>query len=87
VALNNCLTQFPDSENREEIMFMLLKSKYMLAVKSIFTKQIERFQDTVDEYYSFIAEFPQSKNKKEADEMYQVASKYIKEPDKALTDN
>jgi outer membrane protein assembly factor BamD len=66
---------------------MLLKSKYLLAVKSIHSKQTERFQDTVDEYYSFITEFPESKNKKEADDMYHVASEYIKVTDKELTNN
>jgi outer membrane protein assembly factor BamD len=81
VALNDCLTDYPDSKNREEIMFMLLKSKYMLAVKSIHVKQTERFQDAVDEYYSFIAEFPDSKNKKEADDLYKQSSKYIKDKD------
>ena len=48
VALNNCLIDFPDSKYREEIMFELLKSKYMLAVNSIQSKQIERFQDDID---------------------------------------
>jgi len=80
VALNNCLIDFPDSKYREEIMFMLLKSKYLLATNSIQSKQTERFQDTVDEYYSFIAEFPSSNNKKEAENIYEESSKYIKEP-------
>jgi len=83
------MAEFPDTKYREEIMFMVLKSKYLLAVKSIQSKQTERFQDAVDEYYSFITEFPQSKNKKEADDMYQVASEHIKDKDtdKELTDN
>jgi outer membrane protein assembly factor BamD len=87
VALNNCLVDFPDSKYREEIMFKLLKSKYMLAVRSIQAKQTERFQDAIDEYYSFVTEFPESKSKKEADNMYQDASKYIKEPNTELTNN
>ncbi len=87
VALNNCLVDYPDNRYREEIMFMLLKSRYMLAIRSIQSKQTERFQDTVDEYYSFIAEFPDSKNKKEAEDMYKIASKYINETDKELTNN
>jgi outer membrane protein assembly factor BamD len=87
VALNNCLVDFPDSKYREEIMYKLLKSKYMLAMNSILVKQTERFQDTIDEYYSFVTEFPKSKNKKDADNMYQEASKHIKEPSTELTDN
>jgi outer membrane protein assembly factor BamD len=80
-ALNNCLIDYPDSKYREEIMFMLLKSKYLLAQNSVQTKRTERFQDTVDEYFSFVTEFPESKNKKEAEDMYAESSKYIKETD------
>ncbi len=80
-ALNNCLIDYPDSKYREEIMFMLLKSKYLLAQNSIQAKRTERFQDTVDEYFSFVTEFPESKNKKEAEDMYAESSKFIKEPD------
>jgi len=89
VSFNGCLIEYPESKFREEIMFLLLKSKYQLALKSVLSKQTERFQDTVDEYYSFITEFPESKNKKEADDMYQVASHYIKdtETEKELTNN
>jgi outer membrane protein assembly factor BamD len=33
----------------------------------------------VDEYYSFVAEFPNSKEMKEAEDMYKESSKYIKD--------
>ena len=87
VSLTNCLVDFPDSKYREEIMFKLLKAKYNLAAKSIQSRQTERFQDAIDEYFSFVAEFPESKNKKEADEMYEEASKFVKEPETELTNN
>jgi outer membrane protein assembly factor BamD len=87
VSLSNCLADYPESKYREEIMFKLLKAKYMLAVKSIQSKQTERFQDAIDEYYTYIAEFPESKNKDEADEMYLEASKFVKEPENELTNN
>lgn len=80
-ALNNCLIDYPDTKYREEIMFMLLKSKYLLAVNSIQSKRTERYQDTVDEYFSFVTEFPESKSKKEAEDMYKESSKFIKETD------
>jgi len=87
VSLTNCLSDFPESKYREEIMFKLLKAKYMLAVNSIQSKQTERFQDAVDEYYSFIAEFPNSESKKEADEIYDESSRFIKVPENELTNN
>jgi outer membrane protein assembly factor BamD len=87
VSLSSCLVDFPNSKNREEIMFMLLKSKYLLAVNSIAARQTERYQDTVDEYYSFITEFPESKSKKEAEDIYKDASSYIKETDTEIQNN
>lgn len=77
VALENALSDFPDSKYREEIMFMIVKSSYMLASKSILTKKKTRYQDTIDEYYSFAAEYPESKFIKEANKYYRQSSSYL----------
>ncbi len=77
VALNNSLLKFPESKYREEIMFMLVKSSYMLAYKSILSKKKDRFQEAIDEYYSFAAEFPESKYLKEAKRYYNLSAKYL----------
>ncbi len=77
-ALNSSLADFPESKYREEIMYMIVKSRYLLAVNSIESKKPERFQETIDDYYSFIAEFPSSKFKKEVDKIYETSSKYLK---------
>ena len=77
VALNNSLLKYPESKYREEIMFMLVKSSYMLADNSVLSKKKERFQDAIDEYYSFAAEFPESKYIKEAKRYYNLSAKYL----------
>ena len=66
VAFDNCLDQYPNSEFREEIMYLMLKSRFLLAENSVFEKKTERYQQTVDEYYSFVGEFPESEYAKEA---------------------
>jgi outer membrane protein assembly factor BamD len=78
VALNTSLGEFPDSKFREDIMFLILKSSYLLAYNSIEKKKKERYQASADEYYSFITEFPDSKYRKEADKMYENTSKILK---------
>lgn len=70
VALNNSLIQYPESKYREEILFMLVKSSYLYAEGSIWSKQKERYQLAIDEYYTFAAEFPQSKYIKDAKRFY-----------------
>lgn len=78
VALKSSLEQYPSSKYREEQMWYVVKSNYMMAENSIEAKRKERFQATVDEYYSFISEFPKSEFKKDADKIYEVSQKFIK---------
>jgi len=77
VALNSSLIDYPESKYREEIMFFILKSSFLLAYNSIEKKQKERYQATIDEYYSFIAEFPDSKYIKEAEKIFENSTKVL----------
>jgi outer membrane protein assembly factor BamD len=82
LALRNSLIEHPDTKFREELMFLILKSSYLLADKSIPSKQRERYQATVDEYYSFIGEFPEGSHTREANRMYEASTKYLEETNK-----
>jgi outer membrane protein assembly factor BamD len=73
IALKNSLNEFPDTKYREELLFLILKSSYLLADNSIQSKRKQRFQDAIDEYFTFISEFPESNYKKEAQKMYEMA--------------
>jgi outer membrane protein assembly factor BamD len=70
IALRNSLNEFPDTKYREELMYLLLKSSYLLAENSVESKIKDRYQAAVDEYYSFISEFPKGKYAAEAKDMY-----------------
>jgi len=82
IALQNSLKDYPNSEYREEEEFLILKSAYIYASNSVVQKQKERYQSAVDYYYNFIAEFPDSKYIKEAQKMYDVATKDLKTTNK-----
>lgn len=77
LALRNSLIEFPDTRYREELMFLILKSSYLLADRSIPSKQRERYQATVDEYYSFIGEFPDGTHSREAKRMYDSSNEFL----------
>jgi len=77
IALRNSLNDYPDTRYREELMFLILKSTYLLADKSIPSKQRERFQATVDEYFSYIGEFPEGPHSREAQRMYESSNTYL----------
>lgn len=70
IALRNSLNEFPETKYREELMYLLLKSSYLLAENSVESKRKDRYQAAMDEYYSFISEFPQGKYSEEAKAMY-----------------
>jgi outer membrane protein assembly factor BamD len=78
IALRNSLDEYPSTKYREKLMWYILNSRYLLAFNSVESKKKERYQETVDEYYSFTSEFPQSENKKDADNIYQKSEKMIK---------
>lgn len=77
VALNNSLKDYPDSKYREELMFMLLKSKYLLAVRSVEEKKEERLTFALDEYFAFVDEFPESKYIKEVEKYHETTAKLL----------
>ncbi len=86
VALNNSLNEYPDTKHREEIMFLILKSRYLLADRSVEDKKMERFQAALDEYYSFAGEFPESEYKQEAEKIFDKTSSVLKIDSKDLTE-
>ncbi len=77
ISLTNSLKEYPDSKYREELMFYLLKSKYLLGENSIEEKKRERLNSELDEYYTFVDEFPNSKFRKEADRFFANTKKMM----------
>jgi len=77
IALSNSLKDFPDTKYREELMFMLLRAKYLLAVRSVEEKKEQRLSDALDEYFTFVDEFPESEYKKEAEKFYETTAKLL----------
>lgn len=69
-ALKNSLTEYPSSEYREDMLFMVLQASYDLASNSVLEKQKERFQNTLDEYYTLMGEYPETKHSREAEKIY-----------------
>jgi outer membrane protein assembly factor BamD len=76
-ALKNVLVDYPDTKYREEIMFTILKSTYLLAENSIYSKQVERYKSAIEEYYAFVDKFPESKKIKDAERIFTNSLKFI----------
>jgi outer membrane protein assembly factor BamD len=74
-SLKNHLKDYPETNHREESLYLILKSSYLYATHSKPDKRRERYQNTVDEYLNLTSEFTVSKYKKDAEDMYAVAVK------------
>jgi len=76
IVAQNALKDYPYSKYREEFEFLILKSKYQQAKNSVSEKTGERYSDVVDEYYSFVNNYPESKHLKEAKTIFRIAEKH-----------
>jgi outer membrane protein assembly factor BamD len=79
IVAKNAIKEYPYSKYKEELEMIILKSRYQEAVQSIEEKKVERFRDVVDEYYSFINNYPEGENREEADNIFKIAQKYAKD--------
>ncbi|MBT4477875.1 MAG: outer membrane protein assembly factor BamD [Flavobacteriales bacterium] len=77
IALNNVLIDYPGNKYREEIHFLILKSSYELAIKSISTKVEERLNNTLDAFLVFNDNYPESKYIKQAEKINQQTTESI----------
>ena len=64
---------------REELSILILRAKYHMAKESVLEKREDRMRETVDEYYAFKNEFPESKYLKEAEKIFNESQKVIKD--------
>ena len=68
ITAQNALNDYPYSDLRENFAILVMKSKFELAQMSVEEKKVQRFQDAEDECYGFINEYPDSKERKTAEE-------------------
>ncbi len=71
VALNNTLNDYPGTSHRKEAMSLRLKAAYELAKNSIESKKLQRFIESQTAYYELVEKFPDTKESKEAIELYE----------------
>lgn len=77
ITAQNILNDYPYTKMREELMILILRARYDMARESVLEKKADRMRETIDEYYAFINEFPQSKYLKEVEKIHEEANKYV----------
>lgn len=79
ITAKNAMKDYPYTKYKEQLEMLVLKSRFKEAQLSVDEKKEERFRAVLDEYYAFINDYPQSKDRKEADNIFKIASKYLKD--------
>lgn len=67
------IKDYPDSEYREEAMFLTVKAYFEFAYNSIAQRQEERYEKTAEAFYAFESRYPDSEKMDEARRMYEHA--------------
>jgi len=79
ITAQNALKKFPSTSYREDLLMLILNSKYEQALQSFEEKKVERYHNTIDEYYNYINEFPNGKYRKQADKILNESKRVVKE--------
>ena len=81
VSFENFLKEFPDTRYREEVMYLIVKSNYLYAIRSIESKKSERFKSLLESYNKFASHFSaDSKYGREVEDYAEYARKHILNP-------
>ncbi|MDX5326034.1 MAG: outer membrane protein assembly factor BamD [Bacteroidota bacterium] len=78
-AVENTLNDFPDTEYREEAMFIKLDAAFKLADNSILGKKEQRFKEAITAYYDFTALYPNSNMRKAADRIFEQTKQQLQQ--------
>lgn len=82
-SMRNLIKEYPGIEQREQLSYLIVKSHYQFAAKSIESKQEERYNETVEEYNKFKALFPKSTYLNELEDLHTKVKMALAEIEKA----
>lgn len=77
VAFQGLLEDYPESVYKEEVLYHMVKSSYLLAINSILSKKKQRLEDTLKTYRTFVAAFPESNWRNEVDSIKEKTEKEL----------
>jgi len=77
ITAENALKSYPDTKYREELTYLIVSSKYELALVSIDERLQGRYRDVVDYYYNYMNDFPEGKYVKQVKKYFDYANSKI----------
>ena len=77
ITAKNAIKDYPYSKYKEKLEMLILKARFKEAEMSVDEKKEERFRTVIDEYYAFINDYPDSDTRREADNIFKIASRHV----------
>lgn len=77
ILFNTTLEEFPDTDYKEEVLYLIVKSNFLFASNSIETKKEDRYDNTIKSYHTFVDQFGSSKFLKSAESYYNSSQKEL----------
>lgn len=77
ITAENALQSYPDTQYREELVYLVASAKYELALVSVDERLQGRYREVVDQYYNYMNEFPQGKYVKQVTKYFDYANAKI----------
>jgi outer membrane protein assembly factor BamD len=78
-AFKNAIIDYPDIDNKEKIFYMVAKTSFIYADRSVKKKQSERYTEALVDINEFLNSYPKSKYKKEVLKLKESSEKLEKE--------
>ena len=77
ITAKNAIKDYPYSKYKEKLEMLILKARFKEAEQSVEEKKEERYRTVIDEYYAFINNYPDSETRREADNIFKIASRHV----------
>ena len=77
ISYNNFLREYPESPDREQAMYLMIRSRYLYARNSFSSLQAERYQKVLESYDLFMRLYAASPYRQEVEKLVEEAKEHI----------
>ena len=77
ITARNAQNEYPYSKYREDLSYVIYRSRYEAAMNSVNEKIEDRLREASDEYYTFINDYPEGKYSKEVTKLNEKVQKKL----------
>ena len=77
IAFENALKEYPDTPYREQMQWLIVDSYFQYAELSTERRKLERYNDTIEAFLTFVARYPESQHMAQAQNVHDRSVKAI----------